>query len=85
MDFNELLSMLKGPKPEICYHHYVSSPSSAVCRAFPCERVNALGEPLPTKASSLKRPARLRPDLSRKDDEPMALPDRKIVVEPLEW
>lgn len=52
-------------------------------RAF--ERVNALGEPLPTKASSLKRPARLRPELTRKDDQQMALPDRKIVVEPLEW
>lgn len=52
-------------------------------RAF--ERINALGEPLPTKASSLKRPARLRPELTRKDDQQMALPDRKIVVEPLEW
>lgn len=48
-------------------------------------RVNALGEPLPTKASSLKRPARLRPDLANKDDHQSILPDRKIVVEPLEW
>lgn len=48
-------------------------------------RVNALGEPLPTKASSLKRPARLRPDLANKDDHQPILPDRKIVVEPLEW
>eukprot|EP00752_Nemacystus_decipiens_P004064 g3721.t2 len=36
-------------------------------------------------APSLKRPARLRPELTRKDDQQMALPDRKIVVEPLEW
>eukprot|EP00903_Cladosiphon_okamuranus_P016865 g15549.t2 len=48
-------------------------------------RVNALGEPLPTKASSLKHPARLRPELTGKDDQQMTLPDRKIVVEPLEW
>lgn len=48
-------------------------------------RVNALGEPLPTKASSLKRPARLRQDSSSRDDPNSALPDRKIVVEPLEW
>ncbi|CAN0393668.1 unnamed protein product, partial [Ectocarpus sp. 12 AP-2014] len=48
-------------------------------------RVNALGEPLPKKASSLKRPARLRPDLANKDDYQPILPDRKIVVEPLEW
>lgn len=48
-------------------------------------RVNALGEPLPTKASSLKRPARPRPDLSRKEDQQSPLPDRKIVVEPQEW
>lgn len=51
---------------------------------FRC-RVNALGEPLPKKASSLKRPARPQPDLSRKEDQQASLPDRKIVVEPLEW
>lgn len=59
------------------------------CLVFPANdnprRVNALGEPLPTKESSLKGSARPRPDLYKKDDQQAALPDRKIVVEPLEW
>lgn len=58
-------------------------------RSFPtCAyvvRINALGEPLPTKESSLKRPARPRPELTKKEDQQLSLPDRKIVVEPLEW
>lgn len=54
--------------------------------SFPCLcRINALGERLPTKQSSLKRPTRPRSDLCKREDQQRALPDRKIVVEPLEW
>ncbi|CAM9797164.1 unnamed protein product [Pylaiella littoralis] len=65
----------KGPEEGLPRGRHVAAP-----------RANALGEPLPTKASSLKRPGRRRPELTRKkDDQQTALPDRKIVVEPLEW
>lgn len=48
-------------------------------------RLNALGEPLPTKGSSLKSSSRTCRILSDRDDHKFTLPDRKIQIEPLEW
>lgn len=50
--------------------------------------MNALGEIIPKKASSLKRTATLRHENKRKDGhrpDLNELPDRKVILDPFEW
>lgn len=52
------------------------------------DRMNALGEVIPNKASSLKRTARFRHEIKRKygnTPDAAEFPDRKVVLDPFEW